>query len=98
VPGLGGANASGADILWGFSFEDAQMDQRTPATPIAQGRHRLPQWGTGLLMVATGALFLACISLGVSVFANRPHNAPQGALNDGMATLAFFLKGVPLTN
>ena len=69
------------------------MDQRTPTTLIAQGRHLLPQWGTGLLMVAIGALLLACISLGVSVLAYRPHSPPQGALNDGMDTLAFFLNG-----
>jgi hypothetical protein len=44
-------------------------------------------------MVAIGALLLACISLGVSVLAYRPQNSPQIALDDGMATLAFFLNG-----
>jgi hypothetical protein len=62
------------------------MDQRTPTTLIAQGRNRLPQRRTGLLMVAIGALLMACI---VSVLAYRPHNPPQDALNDGMATSAF---------
>jgi hypothetical protein len=69
------------------------MDQRTPATLIAEGRNRLSQPRTGLLMVAIGALLLACISLGVSVLAYRPQNSPQIALDDGMATLAFFLNG-----
>jgi hypothetical protein len=74
------------------------MDPHTPTTLITPGRHRLPQLGTGLLMVAIGALFLACISLGVSVLAYRPHSPPQSALNDGMDTLAFFLNGgSPLT-
>ena len=71
------------------------MDQRTPTTIIAQRGY--PQWGTGLLMLAIGALFLACISLVVSVLTSRPHNPPQSALNDGVAALAFFLNGAPPT-
>ena len=71
------------------------MYQRTPTTLIGQRGH--PQWGTGLLMLAIGALFLACISLVVSVLTSRPHNPPQSALNDGVAALAFFLSGAPPT-
>ena len=71
------------------------MYQRTPTTIIAQRGY--PQWGTGLLMLAIGAVFLACISLVVSVLTSRRHNPPQSALNDGVAALAFFLNGAPPT-
>ena len=74
------------------------VDQHTPTTLIAQGRHRLPQWGTALLILAIGTLFFACISLSVSVLTFRSHHPPQGTLNDATATLAFFLNGAPLTN
>jgi hypothetical protein len=72
--------------------------QPTPTTLIAQGRHRLPQRGAALLILAIGTLSFACISLGVSILTFRSHNPPLGALNDAMATLAFFLKGASLTN
>jgi hypothetical protein len=79
-------------------WENAYMDQRTQTPLVRQRGHpSLPQWRTALLILAFGTLFLACISLGVSVLAYRPNSTPQSALNDGTATLAFFLNGVPLT-
>ena len=70
------------------------MYQRSPTTLIRQRGD--PKWGR-LLMLAIGALFLACISFAVSVLTSRPHIPPQSALNDGVAALAFFLNGAPPT-
>jgi hypothetical protein len=74
------------------------VDEHTPTTIIREGRHpALPHWAADLLILAIVILFLACITFGVSVLPLRSHNPSRSTLNDGMATLAFFLNGAPLT-
>jgi hypothetical protein len=70
VPGLGGTELpvytffeGGFSFEGGFTFEDAQMDQRTPTTLIAKGRDRIPQRGSGLLMVQSAPFSLHASAL-----------------------------------
>ena len=44
-------------------FLRMHVDQPKPTTLIAHGRHLFPQWGTALLILAIGTLFLYASAL-----------------------------------